>query len=281
MRQVNVRYGGFFRKSGVVNGAGYIYDKEGDFERWCENRTISAYVFVYLLEGSGFYKDDLTGEHLVETGDVILLFPGLTHSYGRLDPEAAWSECFIELQGDTIEALEKDGVISRNTPILRLGLQPALVAGCDEIIRDYQTAKPGEEALFAARALLMLVRLAEAHRQKDQSDVEKSFMVDACARLQATLDVDIQLSEVARTFGMSERTFRRRFVAQMGVAPARYRLLQRIAAARTLLHGSGLSLRAIAEKLGYCDVHFFSKQFKEVTGITPTQFREEPVPAGT
>jgi len=258
---------------------GYIYDKDVEVESWCKNRTISAYVFVYLLEGNGFYKDDLTGEHAVETGDVILLFPGLTHSYGRLDPKAAWSECFIEMQGDTIEALEKDGVISRNTPILRLGLQSALVAGCDEIIRDYQTAKPGEEALFAARALLMFVRLAEAHRQKDQSEAEKSFMVDACARLQATLDVDIKLSEVASTFGMSERTFRRRFVAQMGVAPARYRLLQRIAAARTLLYGSGLSLRAIAEKLGYCDVYFFSRQFKEVTGITPTQFREEPMPA--
>ncbi len=281
MRLLNCRYAGFFRKSGVVNGVGYIYDKEGDFERWCENRTLSAFALVYLLEGSGFYRDDLTGEHRVETGDVILLFPDLMHSYGRVEPKAAWSECFIEMAGDTIEALENDGVISRKTPILSPGLQPALVAGCDEIIRDYQTAKPGEEALFAARALLMFVRLAEAHRQKDQSEPEKSFMLDACARLQATLDVDIELSEVARTFGMSERTFRRRFVAQMGLAPARYRLLQRIAAARTLLHGSGLSLRAIAEKLGYCDVYFFSKQFKEVTGITPTQFRKEPVTVET
>jgi len=276
MHMLNIRYGGFRCASGVVNGVGYIYDKDALNEAICTGRRLNAYVMVYLLEGAGVYRDAISGEHVVKAGDVILLFPGVTHAYHRVDQTTVWSECFIEFHGRTFEALERSSIIRRDTPVLSPALQPTLVAEFDGIIRDYQDAGPGDEALLAARALLLLVRVAEAHKKKRQSESARSFVVDACARLQASLDQTIDVPQLAHSFGLSDRSFRRQFSEQMGVAPARYRMLQRIAAARILLVETTVPVGVIAERLGYCDVHFFSKQFKLVTGTTPARFRQAP-----
>ncbi len=272
MRNVNVRYGGANRASGVCNGVGYIYEKEVGIR----DRTMPSYVIVYLLEGSGVFSDAVCGSRFVNAGDVLLIFPGVAHSYDRVDENGLWSECFIDFQGEIFDALLRDGVIKKEQPVLSPGLQPTLVAACDELIRDYQTAVPGQESEFAARTLLLLVRMQEAHRRRRESETERNFVVDACARLQAALDQKLEVAEVARGFGMSERAFRRRFVAHAGISPGRYRLLQRIAAARKLLTESELPISSIAERLGYCDVQFFAKQFREHTGIAPGRFRREP-----
>ena len=36
------------------------------------------------------------------------------------------------------------------------------------------------------------------------------------------------------------------------------------------------SVGVVGERLGYCDLQFFSKQFKQVTGTSPAQFRQVP-----
>jgi len=57
----------------------------------------------------------------------------------------------------------------------------------------------------------------------------------ASARLTAVLDQALDLRLVVKGFGMRERNFRRRFTEQVGMAPARFRLLRRVAAAKTML----------------------------------------------
>jgi AraC-like DNA-binding protein len=51
----------------------------------------------------------------------------------------------------------------------------------------------------------------------------------------------------------------------------------RLNRARQLLLESTLSVSQIADELGYEDVFFFSRQFKERTGRTPTEYRAGPM----
>ncbi len=57
----------------------------------------------------------------------------------------------------------------------------------------------------------------------------------------------------------------------------------RIEKAKLFLSGSGLSVAEIAEELGYRNAYFFSRQFKQHVGETPSAFRhrgKENLPAG-
>lgn len=274
MRRVNERYGGFSRASGVVNGVGYIYRKDEQEEDNCSNRTLNAYVLIYLLEGGGVFSSALSARCQVTAGDAMLLFPGVEHTYRRSDLDGVWSECFVEFTGGIFETIEKDGLISRERPVLRPGLQPTLTSEFDELIRGYQSAVPGDEWIFSARTLLLLTRFIEADRQRHERPLDREFLVEACARLEAALDTRLKMADVASAMGMSERTFRRTFLAHSGVSPAQYRLTQRVAAARRMLDATRLTVDSIAERLGYCDVQFFIRQFKKQTGLSPERFRQ-------
>jgi len=72
---------------------------------------------------------------------------------------------------------------------------------------------------------------------------------------------------------MTSSTLRRRFRDAMGISPHQFVLQHRIAQARRLLGETDEPIKAIAMKLGYRDVYFFSRQFRSITGVPPAMYR--------
>jgi AraC family transcriptional regulator len=59
-----------------------------------------------------------------------------------------------------------------------------------------------------------------------------------------------------------------------GITIEKYAILQRIEKAKELLMYDELSLSEIADKLGYSSVQHLSQQFKKITGLTPSHFKQ-------
>jgi len=59
-----------------------------------------------------------------------------------------------------------------------------------------------------------------------------------------------------------------------GITIEKYAILQRIEKAKELLMYDELSLGEIADKLGYSSVQHLSLQFKKITGLTPSHFKQ-------
>lgn len=64
------------------------------------------------------------------------------------------------------------------------------------------------------------------------------------------------------------------FTTTEGVTLERYLIGRRIEKAKELLQQTHLSLTDIAFQLGYSSIHHFSSQFKNITGLTPSGYRE-------
>ena len=64
------------------------------------------------------------------------------------------------------------------------------------------------------------------------------------------------------------------FSSVEGVTIERYAILQRIERVKELLMYGELSLGEIADKMSYSSIQHLSQQFKKITGITPSKFRE-------
>ena len=63
------------------------------------------------------------------------------------------------------------------------------------------------------------------------------------------------------------------FSSVEGLTVEQYIILQRIEKAKELLTYNEASLSQIADELGYSSVQHLSQQFKKVTGLTPSQFK--------
>ncbi len=80
-------------------------------------------------------------------------------------------------------------------------------------------------------------------------------------------------NRLAAMSGLSERTFTRRFRQATGYSPLQYLHRQRIRKASELLQDSDLCIADISMITGYSDSAYFSRQFRKLTGQTPSDYR--------
>ena len=87
------------------------------------------------------------------------------------------------------------------------------------------------------------------------------------------LDRDIKLADLARLIGMSQFHFSHLFKRSLGISPYQYLLQQRIGRAKQLLKQKERSIMEIALECGFNSHSHLSKQFRQLTGITPKAYR--------
>lgn len=81
------------------------------------------------------------------------------------------------------------------------------------------------------------------------------------------------VADLARQAGYSVDHFSRIFEKVNGRRPQDFLIEARLARARQLLAETGLSIGEIADALGFRDIYFFSRQFRQRVGTTPSRFR--------
>lgn len=89
----------------------------------------------------------------------------------------------------------------------------------------------------------------------------------------AHLDQDLKLAELAQLLDMSQFHFSRLFKQSMGLSPFQYLLQQRVERAKQLLKQTDQPIIEIALECGFSSHSHLSKQFRQLTGITPKAYR--------
>lgn len=93
---------------------------------------------------------------------------------------------------------------------------------------------------------------------------------------------NFSLAEMAAISRMPMETFRKRFVAEVGMPPLSYVLHCKMERAKELLRDQDYSVRQAGIEVGMQDPYHFSKQFKHIVGISPSAFmKQASVPTAT
>jgi len=259
--------------SRIIDGQ-WLHEKAGAVA----DRIYSAHALVYLVDGGGIYTDRLNGSRPVARGDVLCLFPDLRHSYGR-GSSPRWSEVWISFSGPICAALANEGLLDRRRPMRSPGHDPALVALFDTMVTALPRATAADQPVLVAQLHRILAEIAARESAGVQRDGD--LATAAMALFEEELGAPLDLPATARRLGVGYDRLRRAFTAATGRSPTRWRLERRIARARELL-ARGLTLADCAERLGYCDLHHFARQFKRIAGVNPGRWRHAatPRPAG-
>ena len=85
----------------------------------------------------------------------------------------------------------------------------------------------------------------------------------------------IDLSSIADALGFSPSYLTKIFTKHMGISPNRFLKQYRMAIAKQLLADPSFPIKMIAEMVGIPDPFYFSKSFKQIWNITPSEFRNE------
>jgi AraC family transcriptional regulator len=103
--------------------------------------------------------------------------------------------------------------------------------------------------------------------------LEGTKLARVLAYVEAHLEGEVRLEDLAREACLSAFHFARSFKAAVGMSPHAFVLQRRLERARNLLQGTALSLAEVASACGFCSQAHLSTCFKRETGVTPGLFR--------
>lgn len=120
---------------------------------------------------------------------------------------------------------------------------------------------------------ILYILVCDMRQQKIEGDtnhaIEKTieFMVHYYQK-------KVTLEELSQMAGMSVSHYCRLFKRYTGYSPIDYVTHLRMDRAKELLVMSGFRLKSIAQSVGYDDEFYFSRRFKDIVGLSPTQFAQ-------
>lgn len=257
---------------GRLTMAGFIKDSAGI--RGPTMRVLGSFALVYVLEGSGDFLDANGYACKVHAGDALLIFPEIGHRYGP-GPNEYWSEFYCVFDGPVFDLWRQVGLWSPARPVFRLlPIHEWLDKLSAAIPQQTQRVTLAERVVDISRFLVVLTEIVAANAGASVAMESPSWITNACVLLERDLQQTCNLAEIAQRVGMPYETFRKRFQQAMGVAPGHYRTIRRIDAACALLQQSDATIQAIAFQLGFADEFHFSRRFKQITGVAPSEFRQ-------
>ena len=109
------------------------------------------------------------------------------------------------------------------------------------------------------------------HHQHKHAD---EAIAQAQIWIQDNLGKPLSVADIAKQFGMKQRTFHRRFSQAVGTRPSDYLTEVRMTFACDLLKNTDLSVLEVANYSGFREASWFSSRFKQWSGNSPKAYRD-------
>ncbi|HEX8673128.1 MAG TPA: AraC family transcriptional regulator [Longimicrobium sp.] len=129
-----------------------------------------------------------------------------------------------------------------------------------------------EAAVFDAQRTLLVAWLLARLRPPRGA----ALVAQACARLRESRAAD-PFRETASALAISPRHLRRLITQQVGVSPGEYLRLSRFIRSLHRLHAPHATIGRVAHAAGYYDHAHFCHDFRAIAGMTPQEYRAQPV----
>ena len=92
--------------------------------------------------------------------------------------------------------------------------------------------------------------------------------------MEERLETGLTFPEVCRYSAQSATNLKTLFKSVTGMGVMEYYRKMKIDAAKTMLREGRGNVTQIADQLGYASVHYFSRHFKQATGMTPSEYTQ-------
>ncbi len=203
----------------------------------------------------------------IKAGDLFLL-PPRTPFFYRGQGEIAYH--WFVLAGDWPQQ------IAGRRRWLSVGADAELESKFVEL-RETLILKPsGYTMLAISLVFALMARLAVIEQEATPPESEYPDAVrNALLFLREHYDEPFDADKTADVAGVSGSYLRALFGKWVNESPQQYHTGYRMMQAKRLLAEQQLSISEVAFQVGFIDVRYFSRVFKQYTGYTPSQYAEE------
>lgn len=124
---------------------------------------------------------------------------------------------------------------------------------------------------LCTRMLITYCKIAKKTSHLDHSP----FVDTVLTYIEADLRADLSLKSLSAHLNVNASYLSALFSEEMGISLTNYVTKCRMEQAAKLLTHSNLSVKNVAFQCGFTDIHYFSRQFKKYTELSPKAYREK------
>jgi YesN/AraC family two-component response regulator len=108
----------------------------------------------------------------------------------------------------------------------------------------------------------------------EESTIKASYIQIAIDYIQFNYNKKIKITDIADHIGIDSKYLCSLFKSTLAVSPYQYLLNIRFNKASELLKNENFSIADISRSVGYEDPLLFSKMFKKIKGMSPSEYRK-------
>ncbi len=235
------------------------------------NRTDNHYCLQVTLSGEGVFERDGVAWPLPAGVAFFcnVTDPAIAYYYPRGGSEP-WEFFFLAIGGES--GLEcADQLVQRHGHLYRLRLSHPLPRML--LAQGEEAAGSHLSAVSAARLAMEVLSMLEQAAEADSQPHGRQLVERAISLAQEHGTEPFKVGDLAGRLGVTREHLSRLFAEELGMSPHQYLQRQRMLAACLLLRRPELSVKEIAVRLGFPGTPQFSRAFRRVVQLSPSEFR--------
>jgi AraC-like DNA-binding protein len=226
----------------------------------------------------------------LSAGDVFVVKGDEAHEYCELDDLNLINVLYLpdQLRWDLRDLVSHPGYHAlftlepqwrrRHQFKSRLHLSPAEVSHVlgliDQLDAELKARTPGFGFLATALYMQLVGSLSRAYGRSRNPDSQALLrLAGAITHLETHFSGPVELDDLAEMAHMSKRSFLRTFRAATGQSPIAYLIQIRVNRAAERLRITDEAITDVAFNVGFQDSNYFTRQFRQVMGVTPRAYR--------
>ncbi len=253
--------------------SGGFYDQTYLKQKYAEKYD-PYFAVTWILKGEGVYRDCLKRRFNVGPGDMLIRHAGTL--YGLENQAGCWLEFSAAIPKSLYLAMLAANILAPGETLLHPGLSAPLLEQAVNYVKSLHRADFSEGRAVVYRNFMDFYAAAAglSRRGTMEKTREEQLFDSACAVLGKDFEIPLDMNSLASRFGLSYETFRKKFVRYLGMPPNEYRIRKRLEKAESLLLGTNLSVKEIAEMLGYSELSVFTRQYTRFRHCPPRSVRK-------
>lgn len=227
-----------------------------------------VYCMEYIYRGKGYVTLN-TSSFTAKKGDIYILPAGQDHYYYS-DSREPWIKIWFNISGSLVENLLETYGIKHLFHIEGLDL-----SGLFEEFLNTAKQSACQEELYdrCAGVFLRIVQQISAHVHATTAPHVPPLAYKLRSLLDCMTDFHTSFESLTRQLYCTPSHAIRVFKGAYGITPYQYLLQKKVSLAKMMLDNSQLSIKEVADFLGFQDSHYFSAFFKTHTGVYPRDYR--------
>ena len=232
------------------------------------DRIFEGYYGLQYVDAGGVDLRIDDRKYMLEGQWAWCTFPGPHFKYKPTRKHGYWSHHYITFRGPRADIWVAEGLL----PFEPMEVRMAGLGSRMDHIGDLLNSGERFATVTAVNELeAIILDLAKSNTAVAN---HPDWLINLIKHLNESIQEQPDYGSLAEKYCMSQSTLRRQFKEYTGEPIHTYLLRKRIHTACEMLVHTDMSIKCIAQKLGYRDIYFFSRQFHKFTGLTPGQFRQ-------